>query len=96
MVRKETHEQRVLPVSLSRYTPQRLLYTWFGAVWFDVYQLHTFFILINNISKTPDNMGQEEVSAAPEVRHDDDITPYTAPIVPREHLDLDKEVYLCQ
>jgi hypothetical protein len=40
-------------------------------------------------------MGQEEVSA-PEVRHDDDITPYTAPIVPREHLDVDKEVHIYQ
>jgi hypothetical protein len=38
-------------------------------------------------------MGQEEVSA-PESAHDDDITPYTAPIVPREHLDVDKEVHI--
>jgi hypothetical protein len=36
-------------------------------------------------------MGQKVVSA-PEALHDDDITPYTAPIMPREHLDVDKEV----
>jgi hypothetical protein len=42
-------------------------------------------------------MGHKEVSAPGGVaRHDDDITPYTAPIVPREHLDIDKEVHIYQ
>lgn len=30
--------------------------------------------------------------AIPEVRHEDDITPYAPPDVPRSHIDLDEEV----
>lgn len=35
-------------------------------------------------------MTKDETS--PQVRHEDDITPYTAPTVPQSHLDLDEEV----
>jgi hypothetical protein len=35
-------------------------------------------------------MSKEETT--PEVRHEDNITPYTAPAVPQSHLDLDEEV----
>jgi hypothetical protein len=35
-------------------------------------------------------MTKEETT--PVVRHEDDITPYAPPAVPRSHIDLDKEV----
>jgi hypothetical protein len=30
--------------------------------------------------------------STPEVRHEDDITPYTTPVIPQGHFDLDEEV----
>jgi hypothetical protein len=36
---------------------------------------------------------EKETGGSPEVRHDDDITPYTAPPVDQTHLDKDKDVF---